>query len=59
MCREAAQQLQFRDVTLDKALLQFLAHQELPGDPDERARVVKASQFFALDEAGKLWAKGV
>ncbi len=43
---------------MDLELLHFLAHEELPEDPDRRARVAKAAKYFTLDDMGRLWAQG-
>lgn len=43
------------DATLDESLLRYLALRERPHDLGEARRVLRASEFISMDDAGALW----
>ena len=46
-------------MTLDSALLRYLADGVLPGEEHEVARVLKAAQYITMDGNGGLWMVAV
>ena len=48
-----------RDVTLDRALLQYTIAQVLPHDALEEARVKQAAKYYTVDDRKRIWVLGV
>ena len=55
-CRVQAKAAGIRDVTLDRAVVDYLAIRSLPTDEAEHPRVVKAASKIHCDPRGVLWA---
>ena len=56
-CRTEAVKAGIRDVTLDTAVIDFLARRTLPHDQTMHPRIIRAATKLFCDARGQLWAK--